>query len=105
VVVAIVPGGSGAIDAVRALFTPSERQGPVYGGVALSQNGRFQSFLVGTLAYHAGELDRFQFVTVLLSENYRLSPLLVLLLSIFIAAWVRRYTERVAARRLAAREI
>ena len=54
VVVAIVPGGSDAIDAVRALFTPSERQGPVYGGVAVSRNGRFESFLVGTLAYHAG---------------------------------------------------
>ena len=53
--VAIVPGGSNGIEAVRSLFTPSEREGPVYGGVAISRNGRFESFLVGTVAYHAGE--------------------------------------------------
>jgi cellulose synthase operon protein B len=99
-VVAIVPAGPGATAAVRALFTPSERQGPVYGGVAVSQNGRFDSFLVGTTAYHAGELDRYQYVTVFLFENYRLIPLLVLLCSGIIAAWVRWSAERVAARRL-----
>jgi hypothetical protein len=101
-VVAIVPQGTGAADAVRALFTPSEREGPVYGGVALSQNGRFQSFLAGTAAYHAGAFDRYQFAIVLLFENYRVLPLFVLLLSCLIAAWVRLSTERVAARRLAA---
>lgn len=101
-VVALAPDGPKAIDAVRSLFTPSERQGPVYGGVALSQNGRFQSFLVGTQAYHAGEFDRIQFATVLLFEHYRLIPLLVLVLSLFIVAWVRFSTERVAKRRLAA---
>lgn len=100
-VVAIVPHGSGAADAVRALFTPSERQGPVYGGVALSQDGRFQSFLTGTAAYHAGRFNDYQYATVLLFENYRVLPLFVLFLSLFIAAWVRWSTERVAARRLA----
>lgn len=101
VVVAIVPMGSNAIEAVRAIFTPSERQGPVYGGVAISQNGRFKSFLVGTLAYHTGELDRFQYTTILLFENYRIIPLIVLLLALIIVAWVRWSTERVAAARLA----
>jgi hypothetical protein len=101
VVVAITPSGASAIGAVRALFTPSERQGPVYGGVAISRNGRFQSFLVGTRAYHAGELNDYQFVTVFLFENYRLIPLVVLFLSVVIVAWVRWSTERVAARRLA----
>jgi cellulose synthase (UDP-forming) len=101
-VVAIVPRASNAIDAVRALFTPSERQGPVYGGVAISRNGRFDSFLVGTLAYHAGDLDRHQYMTVLLIEDYWLLPLLVLLLAAVIAAWVRWSTERIAKRRLAA---
>jgi cellulose synthase (UDP-forming) len=104
VVVAIDPSGSDAIDAVRALFTPSERQGPVYGGVAVSRNGRFESFLVGTLAYHAGELDRYQYTTVLLIEYYWLIPMLVLLLALLIVAWVRWTTERVAEERLAASE-
>jgi cellulose synthase (UDP-forming) len=103
-VVAIVPRGSGAIDDVRALFTPSERQGPVYGGVALPHNGRFESYLVGTLAYHAGELDRYQYATVLLIEHYWLIPPVVLVLALVIAAWVRRSTERVAEGRLATRE-
>ena len=103
-VVAIVPGGSSAIDSVRALFTPSERQGPVYGGVAVSRNGRFESFLVGTLAYHAADLDRYQYTTVLLIENYWLVPVLVLLLAVVIVAWLCRSIERVAERRLATRE-
>jgi cellulose synthase (UDP-forming) len=100
-VVAIVPGSSNAIDAVRALFTPSERQGPVYGGVAVSHNGRFDSFLVGTLAYHAEDLDRRQYITVFLIENYWLIPPLVLLLAAVIVAWMRWSTERIAERRLA----
>jgi cellulose synthase (UDP-forming) len=104
VALAIIPSGSGATDAVRALFTPSEREGPVYGGVAVSQNGRFESFLVGTLAYHAGELDRYQYTTVLLIEDYWLIPFLVLLFAVVIAAWVRWSTERVAAERLAMQE-
>jgi cellulose synthase (UDP-forming) len=103
-VVAIVPSGSAGIDAVRALFTPSERQGPVYGGVAVSQNGRFDSFLVGTKAYHAGELSRYEYSTVLLIENYWLVPFIVFLLAILIVVWVRWCTERVAERRLAMRE-
>jgi cellulose synthase (UDP-forming) len=101
VMVAIVPSGSNGINAVRALFTPSEREGPVYGGVAVYQEGRFDSFLVGTQAYHSGKLDRYQYTAVLLIENYRLIPLLVVLLALVIAAWVRSSTERVAAERLA----
>lgn len=103
-VVAIVPGGSNAIEAVRALFTPSERQGPVYGGVAVSQNGQFESFLVGTQAYQAGELDRYQNARVLLIEDYWIIPLFVLFFALLIVAWVRCSTERVAAERLAAWE-
>lgn len=93
--------GPGAAQAVRALFTPAERQGPVYGGVAVFESGRFESFLVGTAAYHAGELERYQFATVLLVEYYWLIPVIVLLLCLVIAAWVRIRTERVAAKRLA----
>ncbi len=103
-VVAIVPLGSGAIDAVRALFTPSERHGPVYGGVAFSRNGRFESYLVGTVAYHSGELNRDQYATVLLIEYYWFIPPLILVLAAGIAAWVRRSTERIAQRRLATLE-
>jgi hypothetical protein len=101
-VVAIVPGDNHSIEAIRALFTPSERQGPVYGGVAISQSGRFDSFLVGTQAYHAGNFNRYQLATVLLFENYHLIPLFLLVLSLVIVAWVRLSTERVAKRRLAA---
>ena len=104
VVVAIVPRGSGALDAIRALFTPAERHGPVYGGAAVSHNGRFESFLVGQFAYHAGELDRYQYATVLLIEYYGFIPPVVILLAVVIAAWVRRSTERLAKRRLAALE-
>ncbi len=100
-VVVVDPGGPNAIQAVRALFTPSERQGPVYGGVAAFHNGRFESFLVGTAAYHAGEVDRYQSVTVLLFEYYGLIPVIVLLLCAGIAAWMRIGSERVAERRLA----
>ena len=104
-VVAIDPSGSGGMDAVRALFAPSERQGPVYGGVAISQNGRYQSFLVGTLAFHAGELNFYQYTAVFLFEYYWLIPLFVLLLALMIVAWVRSTTERVAEERLATSEI
>jgi hypothetical protein len=103
-VVAIVPVSSKATDAVRALFTPTEREGPVYGGVALSQSGRFESFLVGTTAFHAGETDQYQFATILLIENYWLIPLFLLLFSAVIAASVRWSTGRVAARRLATQD-
>lgn len=100
-VVAIVPGGAHAADAVRALFTPSEREGPVYGGVAVSRDGRFESFLVGTQAFHAGELDGYQYATVLLIEDYWLIPFLVIAFALIVVAWVRWITERVAAERLA----
>jgi cellulose synthase (UDP-forming) len=101
-VVAIVPNGSNAIEAVRSLFTPSRQQGPVYGGIAISRNGRFESFLVGRVAYHAGELDdRYQYATVLLIENYWLIAPSILLFALVIVAWVRWSTERVAMERLA----
>ena len=47
-------------------------------------------------AYHAADLDRYQYTTVLLIENYWLIPALVLLLSVVIVAWVRKSAERVA---------
>jgi cellulose synthase (UDP-forming) len=103
-VVAIIPTSSHPIDALRALFTPSERQGPVYGGVAIARNQRFESYLVGTLAYRAGEFNRQQHIMVFLIENYWLLPLLVLLLAVLIVVWVRWSTERVVARRLASWE-
>jgi cellulose synthase (UDP-forming) len=103
-VIAIVPSGPKAVDAARSLFTPSEREGPVYGGVAVSRSGRFESYLVGARAYQAGELDRYQNAKVLLIEDYWLIPLLVLLLGLLVVAWVRCNVERVAAKRLAAWE-
>jgi cellulose synthase (UDP-forming) len=104
-VVAITPSSPDATEAIRALFTPNRRQGPVYGGVAISRNQRFTSFLVGTAAYHAGDLNRYQYAAVFLIEDYWLIPLILLLLAFIIVAWVRWSTERVAAERLAAQEI
>jgi cellulose synthase (UDP-forming) len=102
--IAIVPNGSNAVDALRALFTPSERQGPVYGGVAVSRSGRFESYLVGTQAYQAGELDQYENAKILLIEDYWIIPIFVLFFALWIVAWVRSSTERVAAERLAAWE-
>src|SRR5262249_39250174 len=46
-VIAIVPATSAGHDAIASLFMPAVRQGAVYGSVAASRDGRFQSFLVG----------------------------------------------------------
>jgi len=89
-------------DAIPILFMPGSRQGPVYGGVTISQNGRFQSFLVGSRTYHSGHLDSYQRATVFAFENYRLIPFVVVLLAFVVGAWLYRSTEGVAARRLAA---
>jgi cellulose synthase (UDP-forming) len=89
-------------DAIPTLFMPGSREGPVYGGVAISENGRFQSFLVGSRTYHSGHLDSYQRATIFAFENYRLIPVVVVLLAFLVAAWLYRGTERVAARRLAA---
>lgn len=101
VAVAIVPNSANPLKAVRSLFAPGEREGPVYGGVAVFRNGRFESFLVGTMAYHAGQLDPYQHAIVFLIEDYWLIPMLVLLFALMIVAWVRWITERVATERLA----
>lgn len=100
-VVAIVPSDPGRPGGLASLFTPAVRQGPIYGGVTVSQNGRFQSFLVGVQAYQSGELDPYQQTRVFLIENYWLIPLIVAVLAVFVSAWLRQKTERVAAKRLA----
>lgn len=104
-VVAIVPGDSSRSDAIASLFMPAARQGPVYGAVSISQDGRFQSFLVGTQTYRAGQVDPYQRLRVFLLENYWLIPLIVVLLALLIGSWMTQSAERVAARRLAAKSI
>ncbi len=89
-------------DAIPILFMQGSRQGSVYGGVTISQNGRFQSFLVGSQTYHSGHLDSYQRATVFAFENYRLIPFVVVLLAFVVGAWLYRSTEGIAARRLAA---
>jgi hypothetical protein len=101
-VVAIAPQGIGGSDAIGAMFTPALDKGPIYGGVAIAQNQRFQSFLVGTFAYHSGYRTSFQQSRIFLLEHYLFIPLLVVLLALILAAWLHRSTERMAARRLAA---
>jgi hypothetical protein len=100
-VVALVPRGEAGSEAIAALFTPALDKGPIYGGVAVAQRGRFQSFLVGTFAYHSGRVDAFQQVRIFLFEHYFGIPALVVLFAFLIAAWLYTSTERVAARRLA----
>lgn len=99
--VAIVMTDPARHDAATSLFMPAVRKGPVYGGVALSRDGTFQSFLVGVRSFQSGNLDPYQQTIVFLIENYWLIPVIVVLLASFITAWLRRKTERVAARRLA----
>jgi cellulose synthase (UDP-forming) len=104
-VLAIVPRGSGSARSIAAMFTPALEKGPIYGGVAVAENGRFRSFLVGDFAYHAGHLDRFQQTEVFLLEHYFFIPVLIVALGFIIAAWLRTTTERAAARRLAYEKI
>src|SRR5207249_12175063 len=89
----------------EATFTPAPQKGPISGGLSIAQNGRFQSFLVGTFAYHAGHLDPYQQSSVFLFEHYWLIPLVVVLLAFMVAAWLHQGTERVAAKRLASGSI
>jgi hypothetical protein len=97
-VVAIVAGDDGG--AVAASSFTSGRTGPVYGGVAVARAGRFESFLLGLTAYHAGRSDDYQRGLVLLLEHYWLIPLAVLIAALVIGARVHIGVERVAARRL-----
>jgi len=101
-VVSLVPLSPKSSDAIAAMFTPAAEKGPIYGGLTLAQNGRFQSFLVGKFAYHSGHLDPVEQTKLFLFENYFLIPFFVSLLALLIAAWLRQSTERIAARRLAA---
>jgi len=101
-VVAIVPGDGSTYGPIPGMFMPAVRNGPVYGGVAVAEGGRFQSFLVGDAAYHSGDSDIRQRVVIWLFEHYQLLPAPVVLLVVVVAVQVRRSTERMAARRVAA---
>jgi len=104
-VVAIAPLTPRGSDAIAAMFTPNAEKGPIYGGLAVAHNGRFQSFLVGTFAYHSGHLDPYQQGSVFLFEHYWLVPLIVVLFAFVVAAWVHEGTEHIAAQRLRAGSI
>jgi cellulose synthase (UDP-forming) len=100
-VVAIVPRDATRYETIPEMFMPAVRKGPLYGGVAISLDGRFESFLVGSLAYRSGDLGRYEQAMVFLFEHSWLLPLLVLGPALVVALEVRRFTDRVAARRLA----
>ena len=102
-VVVIVPGEQSDYRDMAGLYSPALRNGPVYGAVALVRGGQFQSFLVGNLAVHSGDPGPRQRAIVFLFENYRLLPLVVVLLALVVAVEVRRGTERMAARRIVAK--
>jgi cellulose synthase (UDP-forming)/cellulose synthase operon protein B len=99
-VVVIVPGDEGGATAAAA-FT-NARKGPIYGGVSVARNGRFESFLLGVTAYHSGRSDRFQRAFVLVLEHYWLIPAAVFIVAGLIGVSLYGSTERIAARRLAA---
>jgi cellulose synthase (UDP-forming) len=101
-VIAIMPRDRNDSEAVAAMFMPASHQGPVYGGVAVSQAARFQSFLVGISAYRTGDLGPVEQTAVFLFESYWLIPIFVVFLAFLISAWLHQTSERVAARRLAA---
>ena len=75
--------------------------GLAHDGLAIARDGRFESFLVGTRAYHSGSLGAVQHAKVFLFEYYWLIALLVLVMALVTATELRRATERIAARRLA----
>jgi cellulose synthase (UDP-forming)/cellulose synthase operon protein B len=102
-VVVIVPGDEGGATAAAA-FT-NARKGPIYGGVSVARNGRFESFLLGVTAYHSGRSDRYQRAFVLVLEHYWLIPGVVLIVAGMIGGTVYASTERIAARRLAAGQL
>jgi hypothetical protein len=97
-VVAIVHGEGGG-ELVSSLFA-GIRSGPIYGGLAVARDGRFEAFPLGIQPYHAGEVDPFQRVQVFLVEHYLFIPPFVLLVALLIGSGVRDATERVSARRL-----
>ena len=98
-VVVIVPGDKGGETAAGAFTTA--RKGPIYGGVSVARNGRFESFLLGISAYHSGRSDRFQRAFVLVLEHYWLIPPVVFIIAGLIGATLYANTERLAVRRLA----
>ena len=73
--------------------------------MSVARNGRFESFLLGVTAYHAGRSDRYQRAFVLLLEHYWLIPPVVLVMAGLIGGTLYAGTERIAARRLAAGRI
>jgi cellulose synthase (UDP-forming) len=97
-VVAIVPGDANGSQAA-ATFTAA-RKGPVYGGVAVARDGRFESFLVGTAAYHSGSVDPVQRTRVMLVEHFWLISPAVMVVALVIGRVLHGGMERVAARRL-----
>jgi cellulose synthase (UDP-forming) len=97
-VVAIVPGDADTWQTAESLFV--QRLGPVYGGVAIAREGRFESFLLGVTAYHAGSVNRYQRLHVYLVEYYSLIPVVVLLVALVIGGGLHTGAERVAQRRL-----
>jgi cellulose synthase (UDP-forming) len=101
-VVVIAPGDASNYDAIEAMFLPAVRNGPVYGGVALSLNDEFQSFLVGSRIYRSGDAGGRQRAIVWLFEHYQFLPAFVVLFALVAALEIRRATERVAARRIVA---
>ena len=100
-VVAIVPGDDGGETAAAAFTTG--RTGPVYGGIAVARNGRFESFLLGITAYHSGLVTDYQRALVVLLEHYWLIPPVVLMAALVIGGSMRVSADRIAARRLLAR--
>jgi hypothetical protein len=98
-VVVVVPRDANDYGDIPDLFMPAVRKGPLYGGVALARDGRFQSFLVGLLASRSGDLHPYERAEVFLFEHYWLLPLFVVAPALVVALEVRRLTERVAARR------
>ncbi len=102
-VVAIVPGEQSNYRDLAGLYSPAVRNGPVYGAVTLARGGQFQSFLVGNLAVHSGDPGPRQRAIVFLFENYRLLPLVVVVLALVLAIEVRRGAERMAERRIPAK--
>jgi len=95
-VVAIVPGGEDGGAAAAAAFSGG-RSGPIYGGLAVSRDGRFESFLLGVDAYQAGSANEYQRALVMVHEHYLLILAVVLLVAFVVPRPARAGAERVSA--------
>ena len=85
------------------MFLPGNTAGPVYGTVSVVQNGSFHSFDLGQ-SYETGKLNLRDAVAFWANTYLWAVPVLIVLGAALWAAWLYRWLEKKARRRLACSE-